>query len=238
MTTGQGRASPFRPKLLLRGLILIATLIAVGLLIEKLGLRSMLETHWIDSQVRGRGLVGEALFVGVGLAFTAIGLPRQIVAFLGGYAFGLVIGTGLAVLATLGGAVLAFYYARFMGRSLLRPRFPERLRRLDSFLSENTATVAVLLRLAPFTNNLATNLAAGLSRARPLPFFAGSLAGYLPQTLVFALLGSGFEVQPQLRMGLSVLLFVGSSALGVWLWRRYRRSRGLSEDDSLADDSA
>lgn len=238
MTSEPGRTALFRPKLLLRGLILIATLIAVGVLIETLGLKSMLETGWIDSQVRGRGLAGEALFVLVGLAFTAIGLPRQIVSFLGGYAFGFLIGTGLALLATLGGAVSSFFYARFMGRSLLRPRFPERLRRLDAFLSENTATVAVVLRLAPFTNNLATNLAAGLSRAKPLPFFAGSIAGYLPQTLIFALLGSGFEVQPQLRMGLSVLLFVASSALGVWLWRRYRRSRGLSEDEAAADGSA
>jgi uncharacterized membrane protein YdjX (TVP38/TMEM64 family) len=96
--------------------------------------------------------------------------------------------------------------------------------------------MALVLRLAPFTNNLASNLAAGVSGVRPVPFFAGSSLGYLPQTVVFALLGSGFALDPGLRMGLSVALFVVSSVLGIWLWRRYRSGRGLPEELSDVDE--
>jgi len=222
------------PRILLRGLVLIATLVAVGWLLEVIGLKSMLDTGWIDHEVRGKGLWGEALFVLVGAAFTVV-LPRQVVSFLGGYAFGFVIGTGLALLATLVSAVTSFYYARFMGRDFLARRYPGRIGKIDAFLSTNTLVTTLVLRLSPFSSNLIANLAAGVSGVRPAPFFAGSAIGYLPQTLIFALLGSGFDVDPTLRTGLSVALFVVSSVLGLVLWRRYRAKRGMPDEESGAE---
>lgn len=219
------------PRVLLRGLVLIATLVAVGWLLEVIGIKSMLDTGWVDHEVRGKGLWGEALFVLVGATFTVL-LPRQVVSFLGGYAFGLVVGTGLALLATLVSAVTSFYYARFMGRDFLARRYPGRIGKIDAFLSGNTLVTTLVLRLSPFSSNLVTNLAAGVSAVRPAPFFAGSAMGYLPQTLIFALLGSGFDVDPALRTGLSVALFVVSSVLGLVLWRRYRAKRGLPDEEN------
>lgn len=219
------------PKVLLRGLVLIATLAAVGALLELVGLKSMLESGWVDSEVRGKGLWGEALFILVGASFTALGMPRQVVSFLGGYAFGFWLGTLLSLLATLLGAMGVFYYARFMGRDFLARRFPGRLKKIDDFLSGNPMTMTLVLRLSPFSSNLVANLAAGVSGVRALPFFAGSAIGYLPQTIVFALLGGGMELDPVTNTILSAALFVVSTVLGLWLWRRYRKARGLPEDE-------
>ncbi|CAA7624433.1 TVP38/TMEM64 family protein [Magnetospirillum sp. UT-4] len=222
---GPDRSSLWRPRVLVRGIVLILTLAAIGLLFEGMGLKHLLEEGWIDQHVRGQGVTGEALFVLVGALFTAVGLPRQVVSFLAGYAFGFVTGALLALLATVIGAVGVFHYARFMGRSFLARKFPDRVRKLDSFLAGNTLGMALVLRLAPFTHNLTTNLVAGVSGVRPLPFFAGSAIGYLPQTVVFALLGGGIELKPVVTTGLSVALFVASTVLGLWLWRRYRQDR-------------
>lgn len=219
------------PKVLLRGLVLIVTLAAVGALLELVGLKSMLESGWVDSEVRGKGLWGEALFILVGASFTALGMPRQVVSFLGGYAFGFLLGTLLSLLATLMGALGVFYYARFMGRDFLARRFPGRVKKIDDFLSGNPMTMALVLRLSPFSSNLVANLAAGVSGVRALPFFAGSAIGYLPQTIVFALLGGGLELDPVTNTILSAMLFVVSTVLGLWLWRRYRKARGLPEDE-------
>lgn len=224
------------PRLLLRGLVLIATLAAIGFLFEGLGLKSMLETGWVDHEVRGKGLWGEGLFLLVGAAFVALGLPRQVVCFLGGYAFGFTLGTGLSLAATLIGSVVTFYYARFMGRDVLARRFPGKVKRIDDFLAGNPMTMALVLRLSPFSANLVANLAAGVSGVRAVPFFIGSVLGYLPQTLVFALLGGGIQLDPVLNTALSVALFVVSSVLGVWLWRRYRAARGLPEYEGPEDE--
>jgi uncharacterized membrane protein YdjX (TVP38/TMEM64 family) len=221
---------------LARGLVLILTLAAIGFLIEGLGIKDALDTHWVDAEIKGKGAVGVALFVLVGGIAIGIGLPRQAVCFLGGYAFGFMEGTAWASVASLVGCIGAFTYARLMGRDIILRRFPDRIARIDAFLAGNALSMTLLIRLLPVGSNLITNLAAGVSGVLALPFFVGSLLGYLPQTVVFTLLGSGIAVDPVFRIGASVVLFVASAALGVWLFRRYRHGRHLDPATEAALD--
>jgi uncharacterized membrane protein YdjX (TVP38/TMEM64 family) len=224
------------PRALLRGLVLILTFVAVGFLIEEMGIKDALDTHWIDSQIRGKGLSGDALFVMMGALAIGIGLPRQAVCFLGGYAFGFAEGVLWSSLASLLGCIGAFFYARFMGRGVVATRFADRIARLDAFLAGNTFSMSLLVRLLPVGSNLLTNLAAGVTSVVAIPFFLGSLLGYLPQTVVFALLGSGIQVDPVFRIGASVVLFVASGVMGVWLFQRYRHGRHLDAATEAALD--
>jgi uncharacterized membrane protein YdjX (TVP38/TMEM64 family) len=91
--------------------------------------------------------------------------------------------------------------------------------------------MGVLIRLLPVGNNLITNLLAGVSSAPLVSFLAGSLIGYLPQTVIFVLLGSGIHVQPVWSTAISVALFVASGLLGAFLYRRMRA--GKSFDGTL-----
>jgi uncharacterized membrane protein YdjX (TVP38/TMEM64 family) len=212
---------------MVKGLVLIATFVAIGFLLEGLGLKDLLDTHWIDAEVKGKGLGGNALFIMIGALVIAIGLPRQGVCFLAGYAFGFIEGLLSSTLASMFGCIVTFSYARFMGRGFVARKFPERIARIDAFLAGNTFVMTLLIRLLPVGSNLVTNLAAGVAGVRPFPFFLGSILGYLPQSIVFALLGSGIQVDPVFRIGASVVLFVASGVMGVWLYRRFRHGRHL-----------
>ena len=226
-------------RILLRGLILIASLAAIGLLVRATGLDSLLDESWIDNQVRGRGLTGELLFVGVGALVTAVGFPRLVVAFLGGYAFGALWGTALALAATIGGCMATFAYSRMLGRDLVAHRYPQRIQRADLFLRDNPLLMALVIRAMPVGNNLLTTLVAGVTSVRPLPFFVGSAIGFIPQNAAFALAGSGVNLDPVVRMTMAVVLLVASSALGVYLYRHYRRGRELDDAmEEAAEDTA
>jgi len=220
----------------LRGLALIASFVALGYLVKATGLSGLFDEAWVDAEIRGRGLSGEALFLAIGAVLTALGFPRQAVCFLGGYAFGFDFGTLLSLAASLGGCVLAFLYARLLGRSFVQGRFPDRIRRVDDFLRANPFSMALLVRLLPVGSNVVTNLAAGVSGVRTLPFLAGSLIGYVPQTAIFALLGSGIHFDPMMRIAASIALFVVSGMVGVYLFRRYRKSAALDRDVDAAFD--
>ena len=121
--------SALKPRIFLNGLLLIASLVAVGYALEVMYMNDMLDKTWIDHEVRGKGVGGELLFLGMGALATALGAPRQAISFLAGYAFDVALGTVLGVAATVGGCLLSFYYARWFGRALVTTRFRERTRR-------------------------------------------------------------------------------------------------------------
>jgi uncharacterized membrane protein YdjX (TVP38/TMEM64 family) len=214
----------------LRGLVLIVLLMGLGYLVKVTGLYGLLDETWIDEQIRDKGLTGDFLFLAAGMMMTALGFPRQAVSFLGGYGFGFGEGTVLALGATVLGCALAFYFARLVGRATVLRLFSERIRRLDKFLHDHPFSTALLIRLLPVGSNLVTNLAAGVSGVRALPFIAGSGLGFIPQTVIFALLGSGIHLDPVLRISTGVVLFLISGMLGVALFRRYRKSLALDQD--------
>ncbi|HXV07277.1 MAG TPA: VTT domain-containing protein [Burkholderiales bacterium] len=220
----------------LRGAMLLGSLAVFGLLLQRTHVGAMFgpgwvdAPAWIDAEVRGHGVAGELLFVCVAGMLTAVGVPRQLVSFLGGYAFGLVFGTVLAVAATLLGCAASFYCARVLGRAYLARRFSGRVRRFDDFIRAHPLGMTLLIRLSPVGNNLLTNLLAGVTSVRPSLFFAASAVGYIPQSLAFALGGSGVEVDPLLRTALAVILFLVSGALGAWLLRKFRRGPPLDFD--------
>jgi uncharacterized membrane protein YdjX (TVP38/TMEM64 family) len=218
-------------RVILKGLALILSLALLGYVFKTSGLGSSINETWIDARVRGQGIAGVSLFLLMGSLFTAIGLPRQIIAFLGGYAFSVALGTLLGTFAALFGCVLTFVYARFFGKGLLRARLGKRAGRFDAFIHDHPFSMTVLIRLLPVGNNLLTNLAAGISSVRPGAFFSGTFLGYLPQSLVFALVGSGAHIAPATKLTLAVALFLLSGALGVYLYRHYRH--GMSFDDKV-----
>lgn len=206
---------------------MLVSLVALTVAFEESRLASMLDMAWVDHEVRGHGLSGELLFLTMGSFAIAVGIPRQAISFLAGYAFDLALGTLLGVLAVVVGCILTFYYARWFGRALVAARLSGRIRRIDAFIRDNTFGMTLLIRLLPAGSNLVTNLAAGVTHVRAVPFVLGSALGYVPQTLVFALAGSGVNVDPLWRIGLGVALFLASGVLGIHLYRRYRHGRHL-----------
>ena len=228
--TGAHRLVRLNPRIVIRGLILIGSLVAFGYLLEVTQFGTTVNEAWIDNEIRGNGPAGELWFVVAGALFMAAGLPRQIISFLGGYAFGFVLGGALALLSSIGACVAAFYYSRLIGRDPVKARFSKRIKKLDDFLHRHPFSMTLLIRLLPAGNNLITCLLAGVSSVPGRMFFAGSALGYIPQTAVFALIGSGIGLDPILRIGVGVLMFVISGVLGVWLYRKYRHGKTLGTD--------
>ena len=214
---------------LFKGLLILALLAFGGFILRLTQLDTIFNEAWIDTDIRGSGIAGELLFVIICGIATAIGLPRQIVSFLSGYAFGFVLGTCLALLATTIGCVTTFSYARLFGQNFVKARFKNRLHRIDHFLSENPFSMTLLIRFLPAGSNLVTSLSAGVSSVPAFPFFAGSAIGFIPQTAIFSLAGSGVTVDQFYTVLLSAVLFVISALLGFYLYRKFRHGKKLGK---------
>jgi uncharacterized membrane protein YdjX (TVP38/TMEM64 family) len=158
-TISSASARPEAWRLFVKPLGLLVGLVIAGVVLKTLA--GGVKGGFLQHYVMGHGLQGEMVFVAAGALLCAAGLPRQAVAFAGGYAFGLKLGLALAMVAQTTGCVIDFFLA--------------------------------------------------------------SVLGYLPQTLVFGLLGSGVQVSHTTQIALGIALFIASAALGVVLMQRSRR---------------
>jgi uncharacterized membrane protein YdjX (TVP38/TMEM64 family) len=213
-------------------LILLVVCALVGFLVSLLPYNEVLNKNWVDVHIRNSGITGMVVFLLIGAGATAVGAPRQMVAFLGGYAFGFAIGCLLSTLATTISCLLSFGFSRLFGRRLIQHRFARRIQRINRFLREDPLTKTIVIRLLPVGNNLVTNLIAGVTQVKTLPFVLGSFIGYLPQMAIFALMGKGIVVMSVWKIVLSAVLFVISAALSLRLYKQYKAAR-LLDDESV-----
>ncbi len=205
-----------------RALLLLAGLCALGLALRRVpGIEPQ---AMLQGWVAGQGAWGAAAFLLGGGALCAVGLPRQAVAFAGGFALGAGPGGALALLAMLVGCAVDFVWARAVARQWARRRLAGRWASLDAFLAANPFTATLTLRLLPVGNNVALNLLAGVSAVPFGPFVAASALGYLPQTAIFALLGSGVRVERGTQIAVGLALFVAAAAGGALLLHRRPRA--------------
>ncbi len=170
--------------------------------------------------LQAAGATGAILFLLAGILATSIGLPRQLMAFIGGLSYGVGVGLLLSLLAALCGCALTAtvsrrYFAQFIGE-----RFPKPIAALNRLLTGDLFLKILILRLQPLGTNLLTNVCIGFTSTSLKVFMLASAVGYVPQMLVFSLLGAGVRVGSQTQLTLSIVLLLVSIGLGAFLYKR------------------
>ena len=184
---------------------------------------------WIDAHIRNDGIEGVARFMLISIVLVTAGAPRQLIAFLGGYAFGFAEGVLFSTIAVTLNCFLMVQFARLYARPIIIRMFDQKVYQVDRFLSVQPLIKSVVIRLLPIGSNLVTNLVAGVSSVAIKPFVAGSLIGYVPQMAIFALMGKGVVVHSYWKVALSLLLMAISTVLGWYLYNTYKADKFLEE---------
>lgn len=203
--------------------LLFVLLVLVGYLSIHSGwLDFMADRNQVAGYLESEGIGGLLTLILAGALFTGVGAPRQILAFVFGFSLGGIFGSLASTLAAAIGATGSFFAARWLIRQPLTKRFGRRMRQFDELFREQTLLKVLMVRLLPVGSNLATNLIAGCSGIRFLPFLAGSTLGFLPQMLAFALAGAGIGTADEGQLILSVALFIMASLIGALLYHNQR----------------
>ncbi|MBW5448715.1 TVP38/TMEM64 family protein [Cohnella sp. CFH 77786] len=141
-------------------------------------------------------------------------IPGEVIQIAGGYIYGISFGTLYITVGMLLGAIVAFYFTRFLGRT-----FIERLLKKDKFkwmarMLDNKK-ISVFLFIIFIIPGLPKDLfiyAAGLTTIKPLRFFTILLVARFPWLLASVSIGSNIYQQNYLTTiiisGVSILAFI------------------------------
>jgi uncharacterized membrane protein YdjX (TVP38/TMEM64 family) len=142
--------------------------------------------------VRAHGVAGLAVLALGYVGMTLAALPVAALTMLVGYAYGVGVGLALAVPISLAAALASFA----IGRTCLRRRLEQRLRRdrrfasIDRAIGESGFRITLLVRLSPIVPFAILNYALAATSVRARPYLAATALGLVPGTLVYLYLGT------------------------------------------------
>jgi uncharacterized membrane protein YdjX (TVP38/TMEM64 family) len=178
--------------------------IALGVVAVLLGLRATGLGEALSIETLARHQTALAGFVARNLALAALlyvaaytlavalSLPGAVVLTLaGGFLFGALLGTALAVLAATLGALLVFLLARRIFGADALARLGPRAAVLAAGIRRDAVAYLLVLRLVPLFPFVLVNLVPAFCGVGATVFVLTTLVGILPGTAVFALAGAG-----------------------------------------------
>lgn len=210
-----------RPNLFIFLLLALLAVIIVGSLVFP-------PDQWVPAAQWGEalhtaGAPGVVVFLVAGTLATSVGLPRQLVAFIAGLAYGTAAGLLISLVSALLGCYLTIRFSQHFLAGWVTTRFPMMVATLNRFLRRDVFLKILVLRLQPLGTNLLTNLCVGFTRISHRLFLTATAVGYIPQMLVFSLLGSGVRVGSNAQIVVSILLLCISLILGAYLYKKHTR---------------
>ena len=175
--------------------------------VEALGVQLLTDpTPWM----RHGGVLAAVLGVSLLIADVLLPVPSSLVMVAHGALFGVVIGTLLSLLGSVGAALFGFAIGRRGGRLLERIVTPEERARADKMLARWGTLAVVVTRPVPI---LAETVAimTGTSSIGWARMALASFAGSLPPALLYALTGAAYaNFQSLVLMFVATLLVAGS----------------------------
>lgn len=197
-------------------LIFLALLPSQSLLLDKnfhQQLISLLPNTWL----------GYVFFILVLTFLTSIGLPRQITAFSCGYSYGVIWGSLVATLSVTIACAITYSIARLLLKNTVKRKFNNAYLQCRSLFQQQLFYKVIVIRLLPIGSNFLTNIIAGTCKLNAKRFVAGSLIGFIPQIIIFALMGAGIKVADTTQVIISISLFFVALMLGLYLYLKNKQ---------------
>ncbi|MDV8009175.1 TVP38/TMEM64 family protein [Rhodococcus sp. IEGM 1318] len=206
-------------KLIVVALMLIAVVLAANTV-------DLPNPEAIRAAVSDAGWWGFAAFVVLYALLSATPFPASTLTIAAGLLFGLAVGASLVVVAATGGAYLAYWFARALGRGQVARSEWGKLRKLDGMLGRRGLMSVLIVRLIPLFPFSLVNYAAGISAVGQRDYVLGTLVGIVPGTIGFTALGA-YGTSPLSWPFAAALLAVLLVSVGSWL---LARRLGLTQD--------
>ncbi len=203
---------------MLVGFVLL--LLSIVFVVVKTPSSYLRQAEYLGAYLQSAGVLGFVAMLLVASLCIAVGLPRQLFAFVFGFAYGSAAGLFAAVLSALAGCVLTYAVVRYVLSKRFQNRYPDAKAKIAAWVKDDVFLKIVILRFQPLGTNLISNVCAGLIPIKATTFFAGSTIGFIPQSLVFSMLGSGVRLGSATQMWISLLLLLVSIALALVVYKR------------------
>ncbi|MEI6168466.1 MAG: VTT domain-containing protein [bacterium] len=206
-------------------LVMALVVIACIALIHFTPLKALTSDVAWKAHIHQLGIWASSIYFVVSVILIAIGIPRMFLCWLAGVLFGFTTGVIIGQFSALFGSYATFVFSRWGGREWVRKRI-ENSQRLRAMLKKPSTFTIFLVRQLPIAG-IVPNLILGLTPVKHRYFLLGSFLGYLPSSIMVAIIGSSFgkgfdkeTLQHSVAQITAAMLGLGAMSLIVWYLRK------------------
>lgn len=182
-------------KSLLKNLISVVLLLIIIFLILKY------RRHFIHVNLRGMrkyilsyGKFASLIFIVIySLKPILFIVPTSLLSILAGNIFGPHKAFLMSMIGCFGSGTVAFFLARFLGRSFVNKLLKGKAMTLDSNIEKHGFKIMLLMRLAVVFPYDPLSYASGLTKMKYRDFIFGTLIGVFPEMITYSLMGKNIE---------------------------------------------
>ncbi|MDD9903740.1 MAG: TVP38/TMEM64 family protein [Rhodospirillaceae bacterium] len=147
---------------------------------------------WLLNQVENNTLVTALAFMAIYIVVVAFSLPGgAVLTIVGGFLFGLALGTVFVVVSATIGATALFLVAKTTIGDALKARMGPWLQKMEQGFQENAFNYLLAMRLIPIFPFFVVNLVPAFLGVRLKTYFLATLFGIIPGSVVYIQVGAG-----------------------------------------------
>lgn len=202
---------------------------AVGLIIWLSRSVFDIDANDLRSWILSFGLWSPVIYILIYTVRPLIFFPASVLSIAGGLAFGAWLGTLYTIIGATLGAMLSFYVAKTLGKSLVRKEWTGNAAKIQSQMEQNGFLYVLLFRLIPVINFDLISYTAALAKVRFSSFALATLIGIIPGTFAYNFLGSSFvSGNPQIIV-LAVVVFVILTVVPIVIRNRWMKKQPMDK---------
>lgn len=216
-------------KNLLKYLVLAVLIVVIAFLIYK-HRRYMIHVNLDDMRryILSYGKFSSLIFILIySLKPVLLVVPTSLLSILAGNIYGPYKAVLMSMIGCFGSGTVAFFLARFLGRSFVDKILKGKAMTLDDSIEKHGFKIMALMRLAVIFPYDPLSYAAGLSKMRYRDFILGTLVGIFPEMVSYSLMGKNLKHPFSLKFILPIVLIIIFAMAASYAYKNYKDGNDL-----------
>ncbi len=184
-----------------------------------------IDADGLRSWILSFGLWAPLMYIIIYTIRPLIFFPASVLSIAGGLAFGAWMGTLYTIIGATLGAMLSFYVAKTLGKSLVRKEWSGNAGKIQSQMEQNGFLYVLLFRLIPVINFDLISYMAAIAKVRFGSFALATLIGIIPGTFAYNFLGSSFISGNPKIIALAVIVFITLTVVPILIRNRWNKKQ-------------
>ncbi|AKA70991.1 TVP38/TMEM64 family protein [Clostridium scatologenes] len=157
----------------------------------------------------------------------ALIVPVSLLSIVAGNVFGPYKALLLSMIGCFTSGTLAFFLARFLGRSFVDKLLKGKAMKLDSSIEKHGTEIMCIMRLSFIFPYDPLSYAAGLTKMKYRSFILGTMIGVFPEMVSYSFIGKSLEHPFSIKFFIPIIFIVVVAVIALGIYKSSKKTKSL-----------